>query len=624
MGLKLFRVSVMVVSLSYGEQNGEWASYGRDPGGTRYSPLSGINRKNVTKLERAWTYHTGDLYQPKNGRATALETTPLFVDDTLFITTPIGRVAALDPETGKERWSFDPKINKDAGYGDFANRGAATWVDKERKQRRIFVTPIDARLIALDAATGKPCADFGKDGQIDLRIGLKNPPEATSEYETTSPPAVIGNLVIVGSAIADNNRAEAPSGEVRAFDARTGALRWTWDPIVPSKGVKTGAGNAWSILSVDEQRNLVFIPTGSASPDYYGGERPGDNRYANSVVALRGDTGKLVWHFQTVHHDLWDYDVASQPALYTVRMGGSEIPAVAVGSKTGHLFLLHRETGKPLFPVEERLVPASDVPGERASATQPFPSMPKALVPQRLLAKDAWGTTEAGRKYCGERIGALRSDGMFTPPSIKGSLVFPGNIGGMAWGGAAFDPEHGLLIIPTNRLPAVVHLIPRDEAKKRILDYPGGEYAQQKGTPYWMHREFLLGPGRVPCNAPPWGTLTAIDVRTGAVRWESPLGYFPWLASNPEALKWGSIALGGPIVTGGGLAFIAASFDAHLRAFDVETGKELWAGELPTSARATPMTFRAASGKQYVVIAAGGHEGNSLPLGDSIVAFALP
>jgi quinoprotein glucose dehydrogenase len=624
MGAKLFSLWIVIALSAFGQQNGEWSSYGGDPGGSKYSLLKSIDRSNVKNLKVAWTYHTGDLYQPKNGRATAHETTPLFIENTLFISTPIGRVAALDPETGKERWSFDPKVDRDAGYGDFTNRGVSTWYDKDKKQRRIFVAPIDARLIALDAATGKPCVDFGKDGQIDLRVGLKNPPQSKSEYENTSPPAVIGNLVIVGSAVADNSRVEAASGEVRAFDARTGALRWTWDSIVPAKGVKTGAANAWSIISTDAQRNLVFIPTGSASPDYYGGERPGDNRYANSVVALRADTGKLVWHFQTVHHDLWDYDVASQPALYTVRQNGKDVPAVAVGSKTGHLFLLHRETGKPLFPVEERAVPKSDVPGEHASASQPFPSMPKALVPQQLTAKDAWGSTEADRKFCEERIAELRSEGIFTPPSLKGSLLFPGNVGGMAWGGAAFDPEHGLLIVPSNRLAAVVHLIPREEGKKRKAEYPAGEYAEQKGTPYWMHREFLLSPNRIPCNAPPWGTLTAIDVKTGAVRWESPLGYFPWLAKNPAALQWGSVSLGGPIVTGGGLAFIGASFDPHLRAFDVETGKELWAGDLPTSARATPMTFQAASGKQYVVISAGGHEGNALPLGDGIVAFALP
>ena len=430
-------ILLLLAAVAAGQQDSEWPFYGRDSGGSKYSPLSTINRKNVKDLKVAWTYHTGDLHRPRNGRPTALETTPLFIDNTLFISTPTGRVAALNPETGVEKWSFDSKIDRDAGYGDFTNRGVATWLDPQSKQRRIFVTPIDARLIALDAATGKPCADFGKAGQVDLRLGLKNPPEELSEYETTSPPAVIGNLVIVGSAIADNNRAEAPSGEVRAFDARTGALRWTWDSIAPAPGVKTGAANAWSVISTDPDRNLVFVPTGSASPDYYGGLRPGNNLYANSVVALRADTGKLVWYFQTVHHDLWDYDVASQPTLLTIRKNGVPIPAVAVGSKTGHLFLLHRETGKPLFPVEERAVPKSDVPGEHASATQPFPTMPKALVPQRMTVDDAWGATEADRKFCREQIGALRSEGIFTPPSVQGSLVFPGNVGGMAWGGAA-------------------------------------------------------------------------------------------------------------------------------------------------------------------------------------------
>ncbi len=616
-------VAVAAAQLAAGQPDPEWSAYGHDSGGSKYSPLAAIDRNNVQQLKVAWTFHTGDLYRPKKGRPTALETTPLFIGNTLFISTPLGRVVALDPETGTQKWSYDPKIDRDAGYGDFANRGVAAWFDKERKQRRIFITPIDARLIALDANTGKPCPDFGKAGQVDLRAGLKHPPESAAEYETTSPPAVIGNLIVVGSAIADNNRAEAPSGEVRAFDARTGELRWTWDSLPAVPGVKTGAGNAWSIISTDPERNLVFIPTGSASPDYYGGLRPGDDLYANSVVALRGDTGKLVWHFQTVHHDLWDYDVASQPALFTVRKNGVEIPAVAVGSKTGHLFLLNRETGKPLFPVEEREVPKSDVPGEQASLTQPFPTMPKALVPQRMTVDDAWGANDSDKKYCQEQIRQLRSEGIFTPPSLKGSLVFPGNIGGMAWGGTAFDPKHGLLVVPTNRIATVVHLIPHDVAIPRQQGRLVGEYAEQKGTPYGMHRDFLLSPGHTPCNAPPWGALTAIDAVTGAVRWESPLGYLPWLTDNPLSAKWGSINLGGPIVTGGGLVFIAAALDPHLRAFDVETGKELWAGTLPVSARATPMTFLGASGKQYVVVAAGGHDVAGLPLDDSIVAFAL-
>ncbi len=599
-------------------KDSEWPAYGRDGSGAKYSPLAAINRKNVKNLKVAWTFHIGDMHASNGGgRASAFECTPLFVDNTVYVTSGFGRVIALDPDTGKQRWAYDPRIDQNAGYGDFANRGAATWVDPKTKARRIFVAPIDARLIALDAETGKPFPDFGNRGQIDLRVGLRNPPASLSEYEETSPPAVIGDLVIVGSGVADNGRVNAASGEVRAFDARTGKPRWTWDPM---PGQRTGAANAWSIISVDPERNLVFIPTGSASPDYYGGERPGNDLYADSVVALRADTGEMVWHFQTVHHDLWDYDVASQPTLYTIK--GK--PAIAVGSKTGHLFLLDRLTGKPLFGVEERPVPKSDVPGERASPTQPFPLLPAPLVPEQLKPEDAWGANEEDRKWCEARIRGLRSEGAFTPPSVKGSLIVPGNIGGMAWGGSAFDPARNLLIVPTNRLPSVARLIPRadyDAAKKAGHE---GEFASQAGTPYGMWRNFLMTPGKMPCNAPPWGALAAIDVNTGAKKWEVPLGALPWLAANPLAAKWGSINLGGPIVTGGGLAFIGATLDPFLRAFDVETGAELWKGELPTSARATPMTFQSASGKQFVVIAAGGHEaGPGWKQGDSLVAFAL-
>src|SRR2546423_830478 len=360
--------------------DGDWPAYGRDPGGAKYSPLAEIDRGNVKDLKIAWTFRTGDMYDPSilqpgmvrrgPGRPSAFEATPLVVDNVLYLSTPFGRVIALEPETGKQRWAFDPHSDIRAGWGDFASRGVATWVDSATARRRIFVATIDARLFAIYAASGLPCTDFGKDGQVDLRAGLRNPPIEKSEYEETSPPAVIGDLVIVGSAIADNNRVTAPSGEVRAFDARTGKLRWTWDPM---PGQRTGAANAWSIISVDPERKLVFVPTGSASPDYYGGERPGNNLYANCVVALRAETGERVWHFQTVHHDIWDYDVASQPALITVRKDGRDIAAVAVGSKTGHLFVLDRETGRPIFGVEERPAPKSNVAGEQTSPTQPWP-----------------------------------------------------------------------------------------------------------------------------------------------------------------------------------------------------------------------------------------------------------
>ncbi len=602
-------------------QDGDWPVYGHDSGGTKYSPLAEINRKNVAKLKVAWTFHTGDMYDPKGrgGKKSAFESTPLFIDGVLYVTTPFGRLIALDPATGAQKWAFDPKTDIAAGFGDFANRGASTWVDSKSKQRRLFVATIDARLFAIDAATGKACDNFGVGGLVDLRQGLRNRPHFKSEYEETSPPAVIGDLVVVGSGIADNVIADAASGEVRAFDARTGTLAWTWDPM---PGQRTGAANTWSIISTDPERQLIFLPTGSASPDYYGGERPGNNLYADSLVALDALTGKMVWHFQTVHHDLWDYDIASQPTLFTIERHGKQIPAIAVGSKTGNLFLLNRETGEPLFGVEERPAPASDVPGEKASPTQPFPILPKPLVPQSLTAENAWGLTEEDRKWCQEMMRGKRAEGIFTPPSVNGSIIFPGNIGGMAWGGAAFDPEHGLLIVPTNRLAAYIRLIPRDKFRGEARE-PGVEYAPQIGTPYALARTWLFTPQRVPCNAPPFGTLAAIDAANGEKKWEVTIGALPWL---PEELgeKLGSPALGGPIVTGGGLVFIGATLDPHLRAFDVETGALLWKAKLPTSARATPMTYRTARGKQYVVIAAGGHDAPNSDQGDALVAFALP
>jgi quinoprotein glucose dehydrogenase len=613
----------------------DWPAYGGNSGGQKYSPLKQINLENVTSLEVAWTFHTGDAYQPKHDRSTAFEATPLYVDGTLYIGTPLGHVIALDPVTGKERWSYDGKVPKDKGYGDFANRGVSTWKTPDGA-RRIYIATLDARLIALDAATGKLCQDFGDNGQVDLRNGLRIAPRGYADYEETSPPAVIGNTIVVGSGIADNGSVNQPSGEVRAFDALTGRRKWTWDPIPQDpkaagadtwkngSAKKTGAANAWSIIVSDPERGLVFIPTGSASPDYYGGERLGWNLFADSLVALHAETGEMAWYFQTVHHDLWDYDVASMPLLYDVHRGGETIPAIAVGSKTGHLFILNRETGKPIFGVEERKVPASDVPGEEAAATQPFPVLPKALLPQgKVTADDAWGATDADRAWCKAELGKLRSEGIFTPPSVQGSLSLPGNIGGMAWGGEAYDPQHHLLIMPVNNMAAEMRLIPRaqfNEEASRGRNLGGDwEFAPQTGTAFGLARRFLRSPGGLPCNAPPWGMLAAVDGDTGELKWKVPLGHFP----GAETQQWGSISLGGPMVTAGGLVFMGGTLDNKIRAFNTANGELVWTGMLPSSARATPMTYMGPDGKQYVVIAAGGHGLPQTPLSDTLVAFRL-
>jgi quinoprotein glucose dehydrogenase len=620
-------------------RDGDWPAYGRDAGGERFSPLDRITRENVASLQVAWTFRTGDAYEPKEGRATAFEATPLYVDGTLYLSTPLGRVMALDPVMGRPKWTFDARVPRDEGYGDFASRGVSTWA--RGAERRIFVATIDARLIAIDAATGRTIPSFGSGGVVDLRTGLRIPPTGFADYEVTSPPAVIGNTIVVGSGIADGTAKPHPSGEVRGFDALTGQLKWTWDPIPQDpnaegadtwrsgSAARTGSANAWSVIVSDPEHNLVFVPTSSPSHDYYGGERLGPNLFSDSVVALRGDSGVRVWAFQTVHHDLWDYDVASPPILFDWKKDGRTVAAVGVASKTGHLFILDRATGAPLIPVEERAVPKSDVAGEEASPTQPFPAAPRTLARSTLTANEAWGATEQDRAWCRGVMSTLRSEGIFTPPSRQGTLVIPGNIGGMAWGGIAHDRANDLLVLPVNNLAAEVRLIPRAavDAERKAGRLSGDfEYHPQPDTPYGVVRRFLLGPNaHLPCTPPPWGTLAAVTPSTGEIAWQVPLGQFSGAANYPAAAGGGSIALGGPIVTAGGLVFIAGTLEPAIYAFDVRSGRELWKGALPTSARSTPMTFLGPDGRQYIVVAAGGH-GTPIgpPIGDYLVAFTLP
>jgi quinoprotein glucose dehydrogenase len=624
--------------------SGEWLAYGHDALGSRYSPLTQITRENVGKLAVAWTYRTGEV-DAKTQQPVKFEATPLMVDGTLYLSTPFGRVMALDPLTGVARWTYDGHADRGGNWGDFANRGVSTWLDAKAPtnsscRRRIFLGTIDARIIALDARDGSVCRGFGENGTVHLKKGLHNSPYYAEEYELTSPPAVINGMIVTGSAVADNNRTNAASGEVRAYDARTGALRWSWDPIPRDStdaawdswhgamAHTTGAANAWSVIAADSTRDMVFVPTGSPSPDYYGGERTGDNHYANSIVALRASTGKVVWHFQAVHHDLWDYDVASPPALVTITHDGKRIDVVLQTTKTGQLFVLDRDTGKPVFPVEERAVPKSSVFGEHASPTQPFNSVIPALSPQQVTLDDVWGATAASREACLAQIRPLRNEGAFTPPSLQGTLVMPSNVGGAHWGGLAYDPARQIAVIPVNRIVAFVQLIHIDQLDTNEVTKNesrlGDQYTRMHGTPYVMRRRMITAPDRLPCVSPPWGSLVAIDLKTGKRAWDVPLGDPASLIPGIGAVSktpLGTPNLGGPIATAGGVVFIGATMDHALRAFDIDTGRELWKGALPGGARATPMTYQL-NGRQFIVISVGGSEdwGN----GDYVIAFALP
>jgi quinoprotein glucose dehydrogenase len=629
-------LSLLIPAGFLSAQTSVWPAYGGDPGGHRFADLSQITPRNVGDLRLVWEYRTGDLLEGR-GR---FEATPILVDGTLYLSTPLATVVALDPASGAERWVYDPQVDLRGDYGDFANRGVAAWLDASAAagtpcRRRIFVATVDARLIALDGTNGRPCDDFGAHGTVDLTRALSNPPAYASEYAVTSPPTVVGSVVIVGSAVADNHRIDAPNGVVRAYDVRTGTERWSWDPVPRLPGAPgydtwsgefahvTGAANAWTILSADTARDLVFVPTGSAAPDFYGGDRLGQDLYANSVVALRASTGAMVWHFQVVHHDLWDYDVPAQPVAFTWHRAGREIPALAVATKMGHLFILDRTTGQPLVPVAERPVPASDIAGEQAWPTQPFPPPAYRFVPESLSAADAFGLTPERREQCRARIAALRSDGIFTPSSLRGSVHYPGHIGGFNWSGVSVDERGGVLVAPVNRLAMAVTLVPRDSIRAARRAHPDAEFGSMRGTPYGMLRETLLGLDHVPCTPPPWGELVAFDLTQGRVRWRMPLGEWPGTASVPGHTAFGSISLGGVLVTAGGLVFAAGTLDQQLRAFDLATGRVLWSAPLPAGGHALPMSYRAA-GRQYVVIAAGGHDRLGTKLGDYVLAYALP
>jgi quinoprotein glucose dehydrogenase len=626
---------------------GDWAHYGGAPGGGQYSPLTQITPDNIGRLRVAWSFHTGEKGQglPDPDRV-RFEANPLVIDGRMYLTTGTDIVFALDAATGAKLWSFDPRIARDKHYSDPASRGVTFWRDPQAAAgaacaTRIVVGTLDARLIALDAADGRPCAGFGDGGTIDLHVGIDSldaPQAPWRNYAVTSPPMIAGEVLVSGSSIGDNRAHHEEQGVVRGYDVRSGRALWRWDPVPrhpddprasawqADQAATVGAANAWPPLSVDPALGLVYVPTGSASPDYYGGQRLGDNRDANSLVALEARTGRRVWAQQLVHHDLWDYDLASQPALATVQTAQGPREAVLQATKTGFLFAFDRRTGAPVFPISEVPVPASDVPGEQASPTQPMPEPALRLARHApVTAADAWGATPGATAACAALIGGMRSEGIFTPPSVRGTIASPGWAGGVNWGGIAVDPQRQLAIVPVMDLPMQVTLMPRKDydaltsaqARER---FPGQEFNSMDGTPYAMHRGALLSPQGTPCVAPPWGKLVAVDLRTRKVAWERPLGSLedklPWLP-----LEVGMPMLGGAVSTAGGLTFIAAAADARLRAFDTATGAVLWSSKLPAGGHATPSVY-AVNGRQYVAIAAGGREGFG-KLDDALVVYAL-
>ena len=636
--------AAMAIGLSMGAALADagWPAYGGDDGGMRYSPAKEITPANVDDLIPIWTYHTGDMQKrdAKTMRRTKLEATPILVGDKLLFCSPFNEVIALDAGTGEEKWRYDPKIPTADIHpaNKFTCRGVAIGNDGLASLRtracslRVFEATNDARVIALDLNTGKPCADFGTNGEVKVDPGMQL--KWPGEFQITSAPVVIGNLVVVGSSIGDNARVEAPHGTVHAFDARTGQQKWTWDAVPRDAndpatktwgdGWKTvGHANVWAPMSVDAVRGLIFMPTTSASPDFFGGLRPGNNEHANSVVALKADTGALVWSFQIVHHDVWDYDTPAQPTLATLDLDGGKRDVVIQGTKQGFVFVLDRDTGKPVFPVEERPVPQGGAPGEVLSPTQPFPTHVPALVPQKISADEAFGITPWAREACHKLMASARSEGIYTPPSLQGTILFPFTGGGINWGGVTFDPVNQILYANTNRAMHLITLFPADQYEALDAKYPDKEVSPQRGAPFGMIRETLLSPIGVPCNPPPWGVLAAIDLKAGKILWESNLGTTEEIAPLHLALPWGTPAIGGSIVTAGGVVFIAAAMDNYLRAFDAKTGAELWQGRLPTAAHATPMSYER-QGRQIVVVAAGGHGDLGAEFSDSFVAFALP
>jgi quinate dehydrogenase (quinone) len=639
-----------VVSAPEGAQT-DWTFWGNDAAGTRFAALDQINRDNVQNLEAAWTYRTGDVAQ-SDGFGAEEQNTPLQIGSTLYICTPYNKVIAVDGDSGHEIWRYDSKTHasewqrcRGLGYYDMDAAGGIgdvpTSADSGEAfaavcRRRLFMTAMDGRLIALDKDTGALCPDFGKDGIVDLKVGMGQ--QKIDFYTPTSAPLVAGDKIIVGGRVTDNHSTGEPGGVIRAYDVRTGALVWALDPgdpevtkdPAPGQVYTRGTPNVWSTMSYDPKLNLIYMPTGNATPDFWGGHRtPQDEAYSSSIVAVDAGTGRIRWSFQTVHHDVWDYDLPAQPTLTDVPDGnGGKIPALVQVAKSGQIFLLDRATGKPIADVVEKPVVPGNVPGERYSPTQPFSVGMPSIGDKPLHESDMWGATPIDQMLCRILFKQMIYQGPFTAPSLEApGLQWPGALGGMNWGGVSVDPTTGYAFINDMRLGYWTKLIPRAQVPANAGGVETGVMSQF-GTPYGAEHGMLMTALGVPCQKPPYGTMTAVNLATRKIAWQVPVGTVedagPMGIGMRLPIPIGLPTLGGSLATQSGLLFFAGTQDYYLRAFDSRSGKVLWKGRLPVGSQATPMTYVSPkTGRQYVVVVAGGAR-QSAVRGDYVVAYALP